>query len=162
RIYESEIVRVLAREYPCLSAGRLASEVGQEIDSFLSEALPGTSFIGAVDPAAIDAALGPRGQTGARIVPVEANPWRTYVPEVYARAPRPVQELCRPGGSLRAVVGPVELIRGLCDRHSPAGKCIPVGPRVRPPTHCPLSDSDVPTEDQSPITACSPDPRHGL
>ncbi len=162
RVYESDIVRVVSREYPCLSGGQLASEVGQEIDSFLSEALPGTSFVGTVDPAVIDSALGPRGQTGARVAPVEANPWRTYVPEVYERATRHLQELYRSKGYLSAVVGPVDLIRRVCDRHSPAGKCIPVGPRIRPATHCPINDADVPTEDQPPPPACSPDPRHGI
>src|SRR5262249_40946728 len=82
-VYESNIVRVIAREYPCLSGGHLASEVGDEIDSFLSKALPGTSFIGVADPKVIDDALGPRGTTGARVAPVEVNPWRTYVPDVY-------------------------------------------------------------------------------
>lgn len=162
RIYESEIVRVVAREYPCLSAGRLAGEVGEEIDSFLSEALPGTSFVGAVDPAAVDSVLGPTGTTGSRVAPVFANPWRTYVPDVYERATKHLQELYRSEGYLSAVVGPVQLIRRVCDRRSPPGKCIPVGPRVHPPVHCPVSDSDVPTEDQPSTLACTPDPRHGI
>ncbi|HEX3596041.1 MAG TPA: BamA/TamA family outer membrane protein, partial [Polyangiaceae bacterium] len=88
--------------------------------------------------------------------------WRTYVPEVYEKATRHLQELYRSEGYLSAVVGPVDLIRRVCDRHSPAGKCIPVGPRVRPPTHCPVSDADVPTEDQPPPPACISDPRHGI
>ncbi|HEX4336312.1 MAG TPA: POTRA domain-containing protein [Polyangiaceae bacterium] len=162
RVNENEIVRVVSREYPCLNGGRLAGEVGQEIDSFLSEALPGTSIVGTVDPATIDSALDPQNQTGARVVPVEVNPWRTYVPDVYEKATRHLQELYRSEGYLSAVVGPVDLIRRVCDRHSPAGKCIPVGPRIRPETHCPVNDSDVPTEDQPPPPACIPDSRHGI
>jgi outer membrane protein insertion porin family len=161
-VYESEIVRVDSREYPCLSGGRFASEVGDEIDSFLSEALPGTGFAGAVDPAVVDSALGPTGQTGARVVPADANPWRTYVPEVYERATRHLQELYRSEGYLSAVAGPVALIRRGCDRHSPAGKCIPVGPRIRPPVKCPVSDAELPAQDAPPPPACIPDPRHGV
>jgi outer membrane protein assembly factor BamA len=161
-VFESEVVRVVSREYPCLSGGRLAGEVGEEIDSFLSEALPGTGFAGAVDPAVIDSALGPRGQTGARVAPAEANPWRTYVADVYERATRHLQELYRSEGYLSAVTGPVVLIRRACDRHSPAGKCIPVGPRVRPPVVCPVSDAEPPTADAPPPPACTPDPRHGV
>jgi outer membrane protein assembly factor BamA len=162
RIYESEIVRVVSREYPCLSGERVASGVGGEIDSFLSESLPGTNLIGAADPAAIDAALGPLNQTGARVTPVEANPWRTYVPDVYDKATKHLQELYRSEGYLSAVVGPVGIIRRGCDRHSPAGKCIPIGPRVRPTAHCPVTDAELPIEEEPPPPACVPDPRHGI
>jgi outer membrane protein insertion porin family len=161
RIREGEVVRVALREYPCLTGGRGADDVGGEIDSFLSEALPGTGFVGAVDPRAIDSALGPRGTTGARVVPMQLNPWRTYVAEVYDRATRHLQELYRSEGYLSATVGPVVLMRRACDRRSSPGSCIPVGARVRPPVLCP-NGNDLPATDEVPTAPCVPDAKKGV
>jgi outer membrane protein assembly factor BamA len=161
-VRESDVVRVVSREYPCLSGDRDAADVGEEIDSFLSEALPGTGFVGSVDPARVDSALGPRGTTGARVAPLESNPWRTYVSDVYDRATRHLQELYRSEGYLSATVGPVALIRRACDRHSPAGECIPAGGRARPPVSCPKDAMALPTEDPPPPPPCTPDPRRGI
>jgi outer membrane protein insertion porin family len=161
RIREGESVHVALREYPCLTGNRGADEVGAEIDSFLSEALPGSSFIGTVDPEAIDAALGPRGTTGARVVPLQLNPWRTYVEEVYDRATKHLQELYRSEGYLSATVGPVVLMRRACDKRSPPGRCMPIGARVRPPVLCPVGN-DLPVADDAPAQACVPDPKKGI
>lgn len=161
RVHEGEVVHVALREYPCLSGERNADEVGEEIDSFLSEALPGTGLIGPVDPAAVDSALGPRGTTGARPSPISVNPWRTYVPEVYERATHHLQELYRSEGYLSAVVGPVVLMRRACDPRSPPGTCRPIGVRVRPPVHCPTG-SEIPVAEEAPPPSCTPDPRRGI
>jgi outer membrane protein insertion porin family len=162
RVKESEVVRVVAREYPCLAGARSADDVGAEIDSFLSEALPGTSFAGPVDPATIDATFGPRNTTGARVPPVESNPWRTYVADVYERATKHLQELYRSEGYLSAVVGPVVPMRRACDRRSPAGECVPVGERARPQVTCPKTDTELPSADPAPPPQCVPDPRRGV
>lgn len=162
RVRENDVVRVVAREYPCLTGPRSADDVGAEIDSFLSEALPGTGFVGPVDPRAVDQTLGPRNQTGARVPPEQANPWKTYVAEVYEKATKHLTELYRSEGYLSATVGPVVLMRRACDPRSPPGACIPVGERVRPPVRCPKTETELPNEDPAPPAPCVPDPRTGL
>ncbi|HVU03718.1 MAG TPA: POTRA domain-containing protein, partial [Polyangiaceae bacterium] len=160
-VREGDVVRVALREYPCLSGSRSADDVGDEIDSFLSEVLPGTSFLGPTDPRVVDSALGPRGETGARVAPESANPWRTYVPEVYERATRHLQELYRSEGYLSATVGPVVLMRRTCERKSPAGTCIPIGDRVRPYVECPVGAS-VPEDAAVNLPACVPSVEKGI
>ncbi len=157
-VYEGSVVRVVAREFPCLTGERSADDVGSEIDSFLSEALPGTGLFGAVDPKASDSALGPKNVTGARVSPHQANPWRTYVPEVYERATRHLTELYRSEGYLSATVGPVVAMRRACDPRSPPGTCRPIGERIRPPVRCPATDTELPSEDPPPPPACTPSP----
>lgn len=161
-VRENDLVRVVAREYPCLTGPRSADDVGAEIDSFLSEALPGTGFVGPVDPRTIDQTLGPRGQTGARVPPVQANPWKTYVGDVYDRATKHLTELYRSEGYLSATVGPVVLMRRACDPRSPPGVCIPIGERIRPPVRCPKTETELPGDDATPPAPCVPDPRTGL
>ncbi len=65
-IREMGRVRVVGREYPCLTGSRLPADIGDEIDSFLSEDLPGAEILGPVDPARVDQAIGPKATTGAR------------------------------------------------------------------------------------------------
>lgn len=161
RVHEGEVVHVAQREYPCLSGERDADGVGEEIDSFLSETLPGTGLIGPVDPAIVDSTLGPRSTTGARPSPQVSNPWRTYVPEVYERATRHLQELYRSEGYLSAVVGPVVPMRRACDPRSPPGSCRPIGVRVRPPVHCPVG-SELPVAEEPGAPSCTPDARRGV
>jgi outer membrane protein assembly factor BamA len=160
-IREGSLVRVTSRRFPCLSGNRSPDDVGAEIDSFLSETLPGTGFAGAVDQRATDRVLGPRNTTGARVTPVEANPWKTFVPEVYDRATRHLTELYRSEGYLSATVGPATLIRRACDLRSPPGKCIPVGPLPVPAVTCPATAIDLPADDPAPVPPCVPDPRKG-
>jgi outer membrane protein assembly factor BamA len=61
-VRERPRVRVLAREFACLSGERTPEELGAEIDSFLSDSLPGGQLLEAPDPNTIDGAL--RGVSG--------------------------------------------------------------------------------------------------
>lgn len=163
-IRERDPVRVRAREYPCLTGERSAADVGSEIDSFLSEELPGGNLLESVDPRSIDQLLGPTSATGARPVPYRLNPWKTYAPEVYDRAIKHVQELYRSEGYLAAVVGPAVLARRACKLRSQPGVCIPIGPRPRPDMACRYDEIGLPIEEQSPDSAlaCVPDPARGI
>jgi outer membrane protein insertion porin family len=163
-IRERPVVRVVAREYPLLSGERSPRDVGSEIDSFLSEELPGSGLLDTVDPRVVDQTLGPRHTTGARVTPLALNPWKTYVPEVYERAMKHVQDLYRSEGYLSATVGPAQLLRRRCQRRSPPGQCIPIGPRVRPRTECRYDEVGVPLEEPAPdpALACEPDGLKGL
>jgi outer membrane protein insertion porin family len=161
RIHEGGPLRVVAREYPCLSGSR-PSDVGSEIDSFLSE-LPGSELFGAVDDDAFDfGALG-TSRRGARKEPLSLPPWALYVPEVYDRAVEHLRDLFRSRGYLSASVGPPALIRRACAPGSPPGVCVPVGPRVRPRTECRYDEIGLPV-DEPPIDAaltCRPDRAKG-
>jgi outer membrane protein assembly factor BamA len=163
RIHEGEPVRVLAREYPCLSAERSAEDVGSEIDSFLSE-LPGGTLIDAVDPAAVDSLFGPRRTTGYRAHPYSLNPWSVYSADVYDRAVEHLKDLFRSEGYLAASVGPVVLERRRCDVRSSPGSCIPVGARKRPPFACSYDAIGLPTEEPAldPIIGCVEDLAKGV
>jgi outer membrane protein insertion porin family len=163
-IRENPPVRIEAREYPCLYGKRAASDVGAEIDGFLSDELPGTDIMSAVDPSVVDSAIGPQATTGARPPPYELNPWKTYVPEVYERAMKHVQDLYRSEGYLSATVGPAQLLRRRCHPISQPGECIPVGPRRRPPTTCRYDEIGLPLEEPAPAAAlsCIPDPSRGV
>lgn len=163
-IREGERLKVIAREYPCLTGDRTPTEVGSEIDSFLSESLPGGDLLGPVDPRRVDQRLGPTATTGARPVPFQPNPWSTYVPSVYERAMKHVQDLYRSEGYLAATVGPAQLLRRRCALSSPPGQCVPVGPRRRPPTVCAYDDLHLPLEEPPPnsVFGCVPDTLHGI
>ncbi len=157
-------VRVASREYPCLTGDRSPRQVGSEIDSFLSEELPGADILTSVDPGTVDRTLGPTGTTGSRVAPFELNPWKTYVAEVYERAMKHVQDLYRSEGYLSATVGPAQLLRRRCALRSPPGRCIPVGPRVRPKTTCRYDEIGLPLDEPppDPALACVPDPAKGV
>ncbi len=164
KIKEGHGVRVTARFFPCLTGARTADDVGSEIDGILSEELPGGELIGDVNPSVIDGALGPRGRTGSRPVPYRLNPWSTYVPDVYERAMKHVQDLYRSEGYLSAEVGPAVLVRRRCSVLSPAGKCIPVGARKHPKTACRYDRRGLPLPESEPdpTASCVPDPRRGV
>ena len=163
-IREGGPVRIVARRYPCLTGDRSPEDVGSEIDSFLSEELPGSAIIGTVDPAGVDAVLGPRGNTGSRPRPYEPNPWQTFVPSVYERALKHVQDLYRSEGYLSATVGPAHLLRRRCHRHSPPGQCRPMGPVARPKSKCVVDEIGVPLPEPAPDlgTNCVADTRKGI
>lgn len=163
-VRERQQVQIVAREYPCLTGERSPRDVGSEIDSFSSEELPGAGLLDTVDPRVIDQTFGPRQTTGARVTPLVLNPWKTYVPEVYERAMKHVQDLYRSEGYLSATVGPAQLLRRRCQRRSPPGTCIPIGPRVRPRTECRYDEIGVPVEEPppDPALACVPDPAKGI
>ncbi|HTQ06650.1 MAG TPA: POTRA domain-containing protein [Polyangiaceae bacterium] len=161
-IREAQPLRVIAREYPCL-AGPLPSEVGSEIDSFLSD-LPGSELLGPVDANAVDAVYGPTVGHGKLKAPLTQNPWGYYVTGVYDKAIDHLRDLFRSEGYLSASVGPATLLRRACDPHSQPGACIPLGPRKRPPTECRYDSIGLPLEESAPDPAltCHPDPRHGV
>ncbi len=163
-IRENGQVRVAAREYPCLTGDRTPREVGQEIDSFLGEELPGTKVFSSMDPATIDALYGPTQRTGARLAPPSFSPWSTYAPEVYDRARKHLQDLYRAEGYLSATVGPVRVIRRACAPRSPPGQCLPIGPRESPPAVCRYDEIGVPISEPQldGSWTCQPDPARGL
>ncbi len=139
-------------------------QVGSEIDSFLSEELPGADILGSVNPRVVDEVFGPHHPTGARVVPFQLNPWKTYVPEVYDRAIKHLQDLYRSEGYLSAMVGPAQLLRRRCSLRSPPGRCIPVGPRIRPKTTCQYDENGLPLPEPppDPALACVPNPEKGI
>lgn len=163
-IRELTRIRVVGREYPCLTGPRAPSSIGGEIDSFLSEDLPGAEFLGPVDPERVDAMVGPLGATGARPQPPDLNPWTTYDEQVYERATQHVQDLYRSEGYLSATVGPTQVLRRRCDSHSMPGTCVPIGDRRRPTTFCAYDDVGIPIEEPSPDPklGCVADPAHGV
>ncbi len=164
KVREHQQIRTVGREYPCLTGSRGARDVGSEVDSFLSEELPGADILSSVDPRVVDRLFGPQGTTGARPVPFEPNPWMTFVPEVYERAMKHVQDLYRSEGYLSATVGPAQLLRRRCDPHSPPGRCVPLGPRRRPKSACSYDEIGLPLEEPptDAALACTPDPRKGV
>lgn len=163
-IREHAPVRVTRREYPCLTGERAPSEVGSEIDSFLSEELPGADILSPVDPRVVDETLGPTGTTGSRVAPFELSPWKTYVADVYDRAMKHLQDLYRSEGYLSATVGPAQLLRRRCALRSQPGRCEPVGPQIRPPTTCRYDELGLPLDEPPPdaTRACVPDPVKGV
>src|SRR6185436_3439266 len=93
-----------------------------------------------------------------------AAPWTSYVPDVYERAAKHVQDLYRAEGYLSALVGPVQVLRRACQLRSPAGQCIPVGERPRLAMACSYDAIGLPLEDAplDPALSCVPDPAHGV
>ena len=163
-IREQDRVRVVGREYPCLTGSRTAGSIGEEIDSFLSEDLPGAEVLGPVDPASVDAVIGPKAPTGARPKPTDVNPWTTYDPNVYDRATKHVQELYRSEGYLSATVGPTQILRRRCSPHSMPGTCNPVGELRRPTILCAYDDVGLPMEEPTadPKLGCVANPARGI
>ncbi|HEX6765163.1 MAG TPA: outer membrane protein assembly factor, partial [Polyangiaceae bacterium] len=104
-VRETRPVRVVAREYPCLSGERTPADVGSEIDSFLSE-LPGSELLGAVDENSMNDLYGPGAPRGSRPAPYSPSPWTLYVPDVYDKAIEHLRNLFRSQGYLSATVGP--------------------------------------------------------
>ena len=161
-IREAQPIRVVAREYPCLSGETTPADVGSEIDSFLSE-LPGSELLGPVDENNVNDLLGPGAPRGKRPAPYTPSPWQLYVPEVYDKAIEHLQDLFRSRGYLSATVGPPAIVRRACDPYSPAGTCVPLGPRRRPRTECRYDEVGLPVEEPAldPALTCLPDPKKG-
>jgi outer membrane protein insertion porin family len=161
-VREARPVRVVGREYPCLS-GRPPSEVGSEIDSFLSD-LPGSELLGPVNDEAAAAAFGPTTGHGSRKAPLTQNPWGYYVRGVYDKAIDHLRDLFRSQGYLSASVGPATILRRACNPHSQPGACIPLGERKRPATECRYDAIGLPLEEATPdaTLTCRPDPARGV
>jgi outer membrane protein assembly factor BamA len=162
-VRERQPVRVVGREYPCLSGERSPAEIGSEIDSFLSD-LPGSELVGAVDENVVQELYGPDTGFGSRKPPVTSSPWSRYVPEVYDKAIEHLRELFRAQGYLSASVGPPILMRRACDPMAPPGVCRPIGLRVRPSTECRYDAVGLPLDEPpvDPDLSCRPDPTRGI
>ncbi|HEY3493484.1 MAG TPA: POTRA domain-containing protein [Polyangiaceae bacterium] len=161
-IHEGDLVRVVAREYPCLSGERTPSEVGSEIDSFLSE-LPGSELVSGIDDNVANDLYGPTTRHGTRRTPLALNPWSSYVGDAYDKAIEHLKDLFRSQGYLSATVGPPTLTRRACDPNSPPGACKPIGPRKRPRTECRYDAIGLPLAEPplDPSETCTPNLARG-
>ncbi|HEY3594434.1 MAG TPA: POTRA domain-containing protein, partial [Polyangiaceae bacterium] len=164
-VREHNRVAVASREFPCLTGGPLSpSDARRDIDSFLEEELPGGGLLSAVDPAIVDALMGPKGNVGARPTPLDLQPRSTYVAEIYERALKHLQDYYRSQGYLSATVGPLSLVRRRCDPRSPAGTCVPMSLPVAPANACLFDTEGLPVEEPLPDSRllCLPDPKLGI
>ena len=177
RVSEHARVAVVARRYPCvkleavrhLSNGgpRSPSDIGNEIDSFLEEELPGADLLVDPNPRGVSQTIGAgTGQiaTGARPEPIDLHPNTTYVADTYERAVEHVKELYRNEGFLHAEVGPVQILRAYCDPRSPPNRCTPLPLPAIPPSVCAYGPSGMPLPTQ-PLDAkftCRPDRAHDV
>jgi len=165
RIREGQVVQVVDKLFPCLRGGpRTADELRTELEGVLANELPGGDLFGTVDPAVVDASLGPTGTTGARPSPLQPDPRQTYDPDAYDKAVAHVRDLYRSEGYLAATVGPVQIVRRACHRHSPAGRCVPLPLPSRPSPACRLDPRGLPIDDPplDPRLQCRPDPSRGV
>ncbi len=161
RIREGRQVRVRERRFPCLTGRRDESDVRDEIDSFLTEALPGTGLFGPVDSNELDLRLGSGSTHGFRAVPLDLEPYQTYDASTYERALEHLTALYRSEGYLSAQVGPVRVVRSTCSRHSPAGRCIVEHPVDPPPVDCSDPAAGVEVNPGSGSWQCVPDAARG-
>ena len=161
-VREGRPVRVVSREFPCLNGDRDADDINSEIDSFLAE-LPGGDLLDAVDSADVDQLFGPK-RSGSRATPLHLNPYGVYSTDVYDLAVEHLRDLFRSEGYLSAAVGPVDVERRRCDRRSPAGQCIPVGPRRKAPAACRYDGFGLPQPNPEPDPArmCREDLLHSV
>jgi outer membrane protein assembly factor BamA len=164
-VREHTQVKVVSREFPCLTGGPLpVADATRDIDSFLEEELPGSGLLGPVDPASVDAMYGPTTSTGTRVAPLELDPRATYSADTYDRALKHLQDYFRSQGYLSATVGPLSIVRRQCDRRSPAGQCHAL-PLPSPPHNVCLFDAEgLPLEEPppDPRLLCIPDPKKGV
>jgi outer membrane protein assembly factor BamA len=172
-IAEGRRVRVAGREYPCLqvdaikslSAGgpRSPEEIGNEINSYLDEDLPGADFFVSPNPVGLSQTIGGRGDSWGRAVPIDLSPHEVYTADSYDRAVAHVQELYRNEGFLHAQIGPVQVVRSRCDPRSPAQSCVP-SPMTTAPSRCTYDTAGLPLpgDPSDPARACRPDPAHGV
>ena len=173
-VTEQRRVFVASRAYPCLREDDVkklveggptsAKAIGSEIDSYLEEELPGGELLGPPNPQGLDTTIGPRGETGARPVPIELEPNGVYSPETYERAVQHVQELYRSEGFLTATVGPVQVLRRRCDPRSPPGTCRRMKAPDNPPDVCTYDAAGLPlpVAPLEPGSSCVPDPARNI
>lgn len=158
RIHEGARVRVKRRVFVCLPKDLDPDDVGDEIDSFLEEALPDGTSLEAPSPTILEPTIGPTQFSGGRQPTLTVSAASTYDPETYGKALRHLRELYLSRGYLNAIIGPVEVSRARCDKHSPAGTCrpLPLPPVARP--KCELSDEGLPVPEPSlpPASTCTP------
>jgi outer membrane protein assembly factor BamA len=175
-VTEHRRVAVVSRAYPCLKVKAIADlkgdapsspkAIGDVIDAFLEDELPGAGFVVDPDPEALDAVLiGPDAAIrGDRAVPLDLDPDAAFVAETYDRAVVHVQELFRNEGFLHAQVGPVQVIRRRCDPRSRPGKCRPLAPPRPPSEVCAYDATNLPVEEPraDPQLTCVPDRARGV
>jgi outer membrane protein assembly factor BamA len=154
-IREHERVTVRGRYFPCLSGERSASDLASEIDGVLSDVLPSEGLIGPVDGSAMDQRLAPGSQPSRHVSPLTIEPWTTYDPAAYDKALDHLRALYRSEGYLSAEVGPVQVLRRVCDPRSPVGPCLPLGPARA----APACGAAAPANDDA--LTCVPDPATG-
>jgi len=175
-IVEHARVAVVSRAYPCLkqdeirrlSGGGPSSPtgLGNEIDSYLEDELPGEDLIRNPDPRGTEILLD--GQTarptGPRPVPIDLDPDAAYSADTYDRAILHVQELYRNEGFLHAQVGPVQILRRRCDPRSAGGTCRPLPSPSLPPDACTYDDTQLPlpVPPLDPQLSCTPDRTRGV
>ncbi len=173
-VTEGQRVAVLSRAYPCFKEDTLAhvggvpssaKAIGDVIDAFLEEELPGAGLVAAPDPSTVDDILDGPGSAlrDARAAPLDLAPDAVFVAATYERAAQHVEEMYRNSGFLHARVGPVEVVRRRCDPRAPAGVCRPV--RVRPPPDtCAYDGARLPADEppSDPALSCAPDRSHGV
>jgi len=175
-VTERAKVTVAARSYPCLREADVkkleeggptsAKAIGNEIDSYLAEELPGGEILVGPRAKGLDATItSPLDTTrGARPTPTELEPDTVYAPETYERAVQHVQELYRSEGFLAAQVGPVQVMRRRCDPRSPPGECRPMRVPAEPPDVCTYDATGVPLSvaPLDPGATCEPDAARGI
>ena len=175
-VREQRRVTVVSRAYPCVKEATLhgltgdtpssPKAIGDVIDAFLEDDLPGAAIAYDPDPVVLDDLLnGPNAALrGGRAVPLDLDPDAVFVGETYERAVLHVQELFRNAGFLHALVGPVQVIRRRCDPHAPPGQCRPLAPPHPPSDACTYDGANLPLEDtriDAQLT-CVPDRAHGV
>lgn len=176
RILEHRRVGVVSRAYTCLRENEIrdlseggpnsASALGNEIDSFLDDELPGADNFRSPNPKGLDRLVSDPSEVvaGARPVPVDLDPSRVYVADTYERAARHVQELYRSEGFLGALAGPVQVMRRRCSPKSPAGQCVPLPLPGKAPSICTYDSTNqpLPVETLDSSFTCTPDPARGV
>ena len=172
KIIEHPRVIVTGRTYPCLREAevkkltnggpRKPKEIGDEIDSYLDEELPGSDIFVDPRPSGVDEIIGgdrkPLPQS-FRASPVDLDPNTVFAPDTYDDAISHVQELYRSEGFLSALVGPVQVARKKCDPKSAPGACIAL-PLPEPKADvCPYDAASLPLESPAiePALTCTPD-----
>lgn len=175
KIRENPRVKVRERTYPCFQpadleqqatevAPRTPAAIGREVDSFLEEELPGGDLLQTPRPPSFSDAVDHPLTRGSRPTPLELNPNATFVAETYAKAALHVQELYRADGYLSAIVGPVQMVRRRCEKHSPPGVCIPVKLTAEPADVCLADRRGLPIAkgETDASLMCVPDPARGI
>lgn len=175
-IFEHSRVAVVTRAYPCLKQDEIRhlsgggpnspTAIGNEIDSYLEDELPGEDLIRNPDPEGTEILLdGQRAvPTTPRPVPIDLDPDAAYNADTYERAILHVQELYRNEGFLHAQVGPVQLLRRRCDPRVAGGVCRPLPLPSRPSDACTYDDTQLPlpVPPLDPQLSCAPDRTRGI
>jgi outer membrane protein insertion porin family len=174
-VVEHRRVLVSTRAYPCLRIDEIRglsgaptspTSIGNEIDSYLEEELPGDDLFRNPDPEGAVLVLdGPTDLPRSRIpTPVDLDPDGSFAPETYERATLHVQELYRNEGFLHAQVGPVELVRRRCDPKASGDVCRPLPLPTALPDVCTYDETSLPLPVPAldPSLSCTPDAARGV